>query len=109
MRAANSTRRTRFADPMTDIRDDLVAIRKDIGALVGMRVGAATDQARRAFRHATDGARDLAAQARDGAAWAHRELGRTASKRPLTTLAAAAIAGAVCAKLIGWYLRRSSD
>jgi hypothetical protein len=37
---------------------------------------------------------------------AHRQLSRTAAERPLTTIAVAAVAGIVSAKVLGWMLRR---
>lgn len=92
---------TRSDDSMQGLRDDIEAIRKDIGSLIkkGLK---GHDGLRKSIGDAGHRLSDLADEARDRAEHVHRRVTDTASERPLTTIAIAVAAGLIGGKLIAW-------
>lgn len=94
MRTVNNGR-LKKSDPVRTLADDIAAIRRDVGHLIG--AGAETASVR---------AKETAALARERLEGAHTVLARSAARRPVATIAVSMAAGMAAVKLLGWALRR---
>ncbi len=106
MRATRNSTVDRHGDPLVALRGDIAAIKKDLTSLVGSRIGAVGEAVVERMNGTNESARKLVARARKSAGAAHDRLGDAAGARPLTTIAVAAVAGIVGAKVLGWMMRR---
>ena len=105
MRATRNSMADR-SDPMVAVRNDIAAIRKDVTALVGNRMGAVSDAVLGHISDVRAEARNLVGKAKKTVGAAHEQLSEAAGARPLTTIAVSALAGIVGAKVLGWMMRR---
>lgn len=88
-------------DSMQTLREDIDAIRKDIGSILkkGLK---GTDGLQKTISHAGHRLGDFADEAKDRAEHMHRQVSQMASERPVTTIAIAVLAGMIGGKLIAW-------
>lgn len=86
----------RHANPMDLVHEDIAAIKRDLAAVVDGRLSSLGDRTK-----------EVVSQAKDGAIAKHRQLGKFAGTRPITTIVFATAAGAAAATLVGWLGRRS--
>ena len=105
---ANGTalKHNKSGDPMVALSEDISAIKRDLGAVVRRGGEVVSDRATHLMNGAADSARQAATRARERAVSARDQVGEYASERPFTTIAVAALSGAVIAGLIGRTLRR---
>lgn len=101
-----SNGRARITDPVDLLRDDMSAIKRDLAALVTGRVNAIGSHTRETLDRVGSNVKAMTDQAKNKAEKMHGKLGEATGARPLTTIAVAAVAGVVGAKLIGWMWRR---
>lgn len=94
-----------IADPIDTLRDDILAIKRDLASLLGTGVDAVTDRAIEVAEHAGESIKERAARTRQQAFAAHQRLAKVAGARPIATIALAAAAGAIAANLVGRMLR----
>lgn len=92
-------------DPIESLRDDISSIRKDIAAIMGGGIESATQHTSAAIGRVSHAVKDVAERTRETAGELHQKLSDTAGTRPLATIALAALAGAIIAKLVDRLFR----
>lgn len=106
MRTTHNGMKTRDADPVEALRDDLAALRKDVASLVNHGISGMGVQTRRTLHRAGDAVRGLAEQGRTQAGHVHERLADAAASKPLTLIGIALAAGALAAVAAGMCARR---
>jgi ElaB/YqjD/DUF883 family membrane-anchored ribosome-binding protein len=94
MRHANNVRH-RSPDTVEVLKEDIATIRRDLAALLGEKVSRVSDRTRELMEETSERARVV-----------HQRVGEFAGERPITTIAMAAVAGALGFKILGWMFRR---
>lgn len=102
----HSNSRVSTADAIDVLRDDIVALKKDLASLVTGRLNGLSDATHDAVARAGESVKEIAENTQEKAKAMHKSLGRAAAERPLTTVALAVAAGAIGVKLLGWLSRK---
>lgn len=97
---AMKARKSAAEDPLALLGEDLSAVRRDLGAAVRHGGEVVSQRATSMMHDAGTNARTWADRAKSQAVEAHRCVGAFAAERPVTTIALAALSGAVLAGLV---------